>query len=64
MEIITIQISVEEANVILAALGQQPYLQVADLIKKIQEQGASQLEHKYAGPPKDTEVVTVTKKSV
>lgn len=48
MEKITLQLTVDEANLILAALGQQPYLKVADLIHKIQEQGAAQL--KQNGP--------------
>lgn len=43
MKKIKLEITVEEANTILAALGQQPYLKVADLIQNIQGQGASQL---------------------
>lgn len=49
MEKLTIQVTVDEANVILAALGQQPYLKVADLIHKIQGQGAAQLENGVTG---------------
>jgi len=43
MENIKLELTVEETNAILAALGQQPYIKVADLIQKIQRQGASQL---------------------
>lgn len=43
MENIQLKLTVEEANTILASLGQQPYIKVADLIRKIQEQGASQM---------------------
>ncbi|MBL3655538.1 hypothetical protein [Fulvivirga sediminis] len=41
---IQIEISVDEANVILSALGQQPYHKVVDLIRTIQAQGAAQLK--------------------
>lgn len=43
METINLSITVDEANAILAALGQQPYIQVADLIHKIQTQASTQL---------------------
>ena len=43
MENIKLEVTVTEANTILASLGQQPYLKVADLIQKIQQQGAVQL---------------------
>ena len=33
----------EEANLVLHALGQLPYVQVADLIQKIQDQAGPQL---------------------
>ncbi|WP_299313503.1 hypothetical protein [uncultured Aquimarina sp.] len=41
---IQLELTITEANVILAGLGQQPYIKVADLIQKIQQQGASQLK--------------------
>ncbi|UII24677.1 hypothetical protein LVD15_15285 [Fulvivirga maritima] len=54
MEKLNLEVTLEEANVILAALGQQPYLKVVDLIRKIQGQGAAQLRsdaaEKEAGP--------------
>ncbi len=41
---IQLELTVSEANVILAGLGEQPYIKVAGLIEKIQQQGASQLK--------------------
>ena len=43
MDTIRIELTIDEANTILASLGQQPYLEVVDLIQKIQQQGAAQL---------------------
>lgn len=43
MEKIQLQISVDEANIILNALGEQPYIKVATLIQKLQQQGANQV---------------------
>jgi|GEM_PF-3547378 len=43
MKEIQIAVTLEEANTILAALGQQPYLKVANLIQKIQRQGEAQV---------------------
>ncbi len=60
MENIALELTVEEANTILAALGQQPYIKVADLIQKIQSQAASQLENSKTTdlPKKSKEVKT------
>ena len=41
---LTLTFSIEEVNQILDALGQQPFKQVFQLISKIQEQSASQLQ--------------------
>lgn len=41
---IQLELTITEADVILAGLGQQPYIKVVDLIQKIQQQGASQLK--------------------
>ncbi|AXT52366.1 hypothetical protein D1818_16525 [Aquimarina sp. BL5] len=41
---IQLELTITEANMILAALGQQLYIKVADLIQKIQQQEASQLK--------------------
>lgn len=43
METIRLEHTIEEANVILAALGQQPFVKVADLIHKIQKEATAQL---------------------
>jgi hypothetical protein len=39
-------LSIDEANVILNALGERPYVQVADLIVKMQLQAQEQLTAK------------------
>jgi hypothetical protein len=41
---INLELTIHEINLILAALGQAPYTQVAELIKKIKEQGVPQVE--------------------
>lgn len=38
------ELSVQEANVVLAALAAQPYNQVAALINKLQEQASEQIK--------------------
>lgn len=45
MEKITLELTIDEANIILGSLGQQPYVRVSDLIQKIQAQGVLQLKH-------------------
>ncbi|MFK7787445.1 MAG: hypothetical protein AB8B56_20140 [Crocinitomicaceae bacterium] len=40
---IRLELTIDEANAILAGLGEQPYIKVADLIHKIKDQAASQL---------------------
>ena len=44
MKTLNLQLSVEEANVILSALGQLPYQQVHGLITKIHGQANVQIE--------------------
>lgn len=44
MKEINFLLTLEEANQILAALGQGPYLQVYRLIEKIQQQAQEQLK--------------------
>lgn len=44
MEHIKLELTIDEANTILNLLGQQPYVKVAKLIHKIQEQGSTQVE--------------------
>lgn len=43
MENITLSLSIEEVNNILALLGNQPYVQVFGLVQKIQQQASTQL---------------------
>ena len=48
MKNIQLTLSTDEANMVLAALGDKPYIKVADLIQKIQRQGADQLQQDKA----------------
>ena len=41
---INLDLSVQEINLILQALGQAPYVQVADIIDKVRTQAAPQVE--------------------
>ncbi|MBQ0733537.1 hypothetical protein [Aquimarina celericrescens] len=41
---IKLELTIDETNVILNALGQLSYIKVVDLIQKIQQQGAFQLK--------------------
>jgi hypothetical protein len=49
MQTIQLTISLEEANLILDALGQQPFRSVYELIGKIQQQANEQLADDEAG---------------
>lgn len=40
---ITIELTVDEVNVILRSLGQHPFAEIANLINKIKEQGEPQV---------------------
>ena len=46
MEQISINLTIEEVNKILDSLGQQPYVEVFQLINKIQAQAQAQLQAK------------------
>jgi hypothetical protein len=46
MEQISINLTIEEVNKILDSLGQRPYIEVFQLINKIQAQAEAQLEAK------------------
>jgi hypothetical protein len=48
---ITLELTVEETNYILAALGQRPFAEVVDLIARVKAQAESQLAPK----PENTE---------
>jgi hypothetical protein len=41
---ITLELELDEINGVLAALGQIPFVQVAGLISKIQEQASAQVQ--------------------
>ena len=41
---INLELSVQEINLILQALGQVPYVQVADIVEKIKKQATPQVE--------------------
>ena len=43
MENIKLELSVDEINIILNALSNRPYVEVAELISKIQNEGNKQL---------------------
>lgn len=40
---ITLTVTVQDANIILAALGKLPFEAVADLVTKVREQGQAQI---------------------
>ncbi len=42
MEPITLKLTLDEVNTVLAALAQQPYLKVAELVYKVRTQGNDQ----------------------
>lgn len=55
MNNIQLMLSLEEVNILLNALGNQPYTQIQPLIAKIQTQGSTQLQtaqNKQAAIPK------------
>jgi hypothetical protein len=41
---INLELSVQEINLILQALGQAPYIQVAEIVEKIKVQAVPQVE--------------------
>lgn len=47
---IKLQLTVDEANLILEALGQMPFARVYSLVGKIQEQASRQVEEAGAQP--------------
>lgn len=46
MNDITLTLTLNEINLIMSALGNAPYAQVADLVGKVKAQAQSQLEKK------------------
>lgn len=63
METFSIELNINEANTILAALGQMPFARVHGLIRSIQEQATAQLHSEAAlnaeAPAEEKEPVTV-----
>jgi hypothetical protein len=51
MDTINLSLSVDKVNMILAALGNAPYVQVANLIAEIQGQAQSQITTKENNEP-------------
>jgi hypothetical protein len=50
---INLSLTVEQVNLILAALGQRPYVDVADLIHRIKIDAEAQLAPKPSEPDED-----------
>ena len=50
----------DEVNVILAAVAQEPFIEVVDLITKIQQQGTAQLQAAAAETPVEAVAVAET----
>ncbi len=55
MQNITLNISIDEANLILEALGDLPFKKVYPLVSKIQEQASQQLSNKPSVKPSNVE---------
>jgi hypothetical protein len=54
---ITFSFSLAEANLVLAALGQRPYAEVADLMQKIKAEGEAQLVAAQTAPAPASEEI-------
>jgi hypothetical protein len=50
MEHLTLNLTVDEINTVLSALGEKPYREVHGLIVKIQRQAELQLQHSQGEP--------------
>ncbi len=50
---ITLQLTVDEINKILSALGNQPYVEVYQLVLKLQQQASIQMQHEEEVPAGD-----------
>ncbi len=59
MKTMQIEITVDEANLILEALGQLPFVKVYALIGKLQEQARTQLGGGDVAPPSGTSAEAV-----
>lgn len=56
---ISLNLSLEEVNAILSALGEHPYIQVYELIQKIQHQAGEQVQQQanLSNAPTESETV-------
>ena len=52
---VKLELEVNEVNVVLGALGQLPFAQVADLVVKVREQAIPQVQEQQAQEPAVTE---------
>lgn len=55
MENITLELTINETNTILASLGKHPFDEIAALINKIQTQGSAQIAAMAAAQPEAPE---------
>lgn len=62
MDKIQLDLTIDEANIILEALGQQPYLKVASLIQKIQQEGEAQIQSEIVQETTATPTKVTTEK--
>ncbi|MEO9871517.1 hypothetical protein [Ekhidna sp.] len=62
METINLKLTVEETNKILQSLGSLPYLQVHQLIHKLQYQAGEQLNDRLATESETEQAVAEAKK--
>lgn len=60
MKTLTLQLTIDDANLILEALGSQPYVKVFSLITKFQAQASQQLTADNA--PAGTDLTALTPK--
>ena len=59
MKDIQLTLSLEEVNILLNALGTQPYTQVQQLITKIQAQGSTQVQATQNGQAEEAPKIPV-----
>lgn len=55
METIKLELTIEDINRILSALGERPFIEMHELIANIQEQARLQIEHMNEQQGKDSE---------
>ena len=55
MQTLQLNLSIDEINIILEALGEQPYVKVSQIIGKIQQQASDQLQEPPQASAPDSE---------